>query len=68
MIIIYDNNIIEKLLHSFGKERIDELPKSLGGEFFNLSFNVLKKLYLVKTFAINNYNLTSDYIHLLEEE
>ena len=68
MKITYDNNIIEKPLHSFCKERICELPKSLGGGIYSLLFDLLKKWYLENTFAINSYKLTSDYIHLLEEE
>ena len=60
-----DKKLIEKTLHSFYKEGTVELPKSLWGRNYAKPFNVLKIWDLGRTFSINKYKLTSDYINLL---
>ena len=68
MLFKYNYKIIEKLLHSFYEEGTFELPKILTEKNYPIPFNLLKNWALVKTFAINRYKLTSNYIHLLEQE
>ena len=64
----YYKKIIEKPLHSFYEQKTFELPKRLGEKNYAKSFNVLKNWSLVRTFAVNRYKLTFNYIHLIEQE
>ena len=68
MQFIYDKKIIGEPLHYFYKEETFELPKRLEKKNYAIPFKVLINFNLIKTFAINRYKLTSDYIHLLEQE
>ena len=63
-----DNKIIEKPLHYFYEERTFEIPKRSREKNYFTPFNILKNWDLVMTFAIYNYKLTFDYIHLIEQE
>ena len=60
--------IIKKPLNIFFKEVTFELPKRLVEKNYAVSFYVLKNLDLVRNFAVNRYELTSDYIHFLKNE
>ena len=60
--------IIKKPLNIFFKEGTFELPKRLVEKNYAVSFYVLKNLDLVRNFAVNRYELTSDYIHFLKNE
>ena len=64
----YHNKIIGEHLHSFYEEETFELPKILEEKNYAVSFKVLKNYNFIRTFAINNYKLRSNYIHLLEQE
>ena len=64
----YHNKVIGEPLQYFYEEEAFELPKRLVEKNNALPFKVLINYYLVRTFAINSYKLTSDYIHLLEQE
>ena len=55
-------------LHSFYEEETFELSKRLGEKNYPIPFKVLVNYDLVRTFVINSYKLTFDYIHLLEQE
>ena len=68
MQFIYDKKIIGEPLHYFYKEETFELPKKLGEKNYAVPFKVLKNYNLIRTSAINKYKLTSNYIHLLEQE
>ena len=62
----YYKKIIEKPLQFFCEEGNVELTKRFGGEDYDTPFNVLKNWNLVRTSEINRYELTFNYIHLLE--
>ena len=68
MLFTYDKKISEKLLYSSYEEGNFELAKTSGKKNYVKSFNIFKNWNLVRTFATNRYKLTSDYIHLLEQE
>tara|TARA_S200000501_G_scaffold203096_1_gene191081 strand:- start:224 stop:445 length:222 start_codon:yes stop_codon:yes gene_type:complete len=68
MVFTYDNKIIGEPLHSFYEEKNFELTKKLREKNYVSPFNILKNFYLVRTFAINTYKLTSDYIQFIETE
>ena len=68
MLFTYNNKIFEKLLYSSDGEETFELAKTLGKKNYVKPFNVFKNWNFVGTFATNRYKLTSDYIHLLEQE
>ena len=68
MRITYDNKILKELLHSFYEEKKSELPTTFRNKNYATPLNVLKNWYLVRTFVINTYKLTSDYIpHIAKE-
>ena len=67
MQFISDNKIIGEPLYYFYKEENFELPKRLQKRNYAIPFKVLINFNLIKTFAINRYKLTSDYIHLLKQ-
>ena len=68
MLFTSDNKIFEKLLYSSYEEGTFELAKTLGEKNYVKPFNLFKNWNFVGTFATNRYKLTSDYIHLLEQE
>ena len=68
MLFTSDNKIFEKPLHTSYEEGTFEVAKNLGKKNFVTPFNLFKNWNLVRTFATNRYKLTSDYIHLLEQE
>ena len=68
MLFTSDNKIFKKPSYSSYEERNFKLAKNLAEKNYVKQFNVFKNWNLVKTFANNKYKLTSDYIHLLEQE
>ena len=68
MLLVYDNKIIEKPLYSFNEKGNLELTKNLREKNYATQDKVLKNWDLVRTFLINNYKLTSGYIHFIEQE
>ena len=68
MLFSYRNKIIKKPINSCNEERTFNPTKRLGGGNYPTSFNVLINCDLIKTFAVNRYKLTIDYIHLLKQE
>ena len=68
MLFTSNNKIFEKLLYSSYGEGTFELAKTLGEKNYVKPFNVFKNWNFVGTFATNRYKLTSDYIHLLEQD
>ena len=63
-----NNNIFEEPLNEFDEEKNFVLAKRLEDENYAKPSHELKNWYLVRTFEINRYKLTSNYIHLLEQE
>ena len=60
--------IFKKPLYSSYEEGTFELAKRFREKNYVKPFNVFKNWNLVRTFATNRYELTSDFIHLLEQE
>ena len=63
-----DNNISEELVNSFNEEKTLELAKRLEDDNYASPFDGLKDWHLLRALAINRPELTSDYIHLLDQE
>ena len=63
-----DNKISEELVNSFNEEMTYELAKRLEEENYDTPFDGLKDWHLLRALAINRPELTSDYIHLLDQE
>ena len=68
MEFISENKISEELVNSFDEEMTLELAKRLEEDNNTTPFDDLKDLHLLKSLAINRSTLTSDYIHLLDQE
>ena len=68
MLFTLDYKIFEKPLYLSYEEGTFELTKTLGEKNYLKPFNVFKNWNLVRTFVTNRYKLTSNYIHLLEQE
>ena len=62
------NKISEELINSFNEEMTFELAKRLEDENYPSPFDGLKDWHLLRALAINRPELTSDYIHLLDQE
>ncbi len=62
------NKISEELVNSFNEEMTFELAKRLEDENYTSPFEGLKDWHLLRALAINRPELTSDYIHLLDQE
>ena len=63
-----DNKISADLVNSFNEEMTYELAKRLEEENYETPFDGLKDWHLLRALAINRPELTSDYIHLLDQE
>ena len=63
-----DNKISEELVNSFNEEMTFELAKRLEEENYATPFDGLRDWHLLRALAINRPELTSDYIHLLDQE
>ena len=63
-----DNKISEELVNSFNEEMTFELAKRLEDDNYSRPFEGLKDWHLLRASAINRPELTSNYIHLLDQE
>ena len=68
MLFTSDNKIFKKPLNLSYEEGNFELAKTLGEKNYIKTFNLFKNWNFLGTFATNRYKLTSDYIHLLEQD
>ena len=65
---ISENMISEELVNSFDEKMTLELAKRLEEDEYTTPFDGLKDWHLLRALAINRPELTSDYIHLLDQE
>ena len=63
-----DNKISAELVNSFNEEMTYELAKRLEEENYDTPFDGLKDWHLLRALAINRPELTSEYVHLLDQE
>jgi len=68
MEFISENKISEDLVNSFDEEMTLELANRLEEDEYPTPFDGLKDWHLLRALAINRPELTSDYIHLLDQE
>ena len=68
MKFIDENKISEELVNSFNEEMTLELANRLEDDNYSTPFDGLKDWHLLRSLAINRPELTSDYIHLLDQE
>ena len=68
MEFIANNSITEELVKSFNEEMTNELAKRLEDDNYPTPFEGLKDWHLLRALAINRPELTTDYIHLLDQE
>jgi len=68
MEFISENKISEELVNSFDAEKTLEFAKRLEEDDYKTPFDGLKDWHFLRAFAINRPELTSDYIHLLDQE
>ena len=68
MEFISENKISEELVNSFNEEMTLALAKRLEEDDYMTPFEGLKDWHLLRALAINRPELTSDYIHLLDQE
>ena len=63
-----ENKISEELVNSFDEKMTLELATRLEEDNYSTPFDGLKDWHLLRALAINRPELTSDYIHLLDQE
>ena len=63
-----ENKISEELVNSFDEKMTLELATRLEEDDYKTPFDGLKDWHLLRALAINRPDLTSDYIHLLDQE
>ena len=68
MEFISNNKISKELVNSFYEETTFELVKRIEEDNYKSTFDDLKDWHLLRALTINRTELTSDYIHLLEQE
>ena len=68
MEFISENTISEALVNSFDEKMTLELATRLEDDNYMTPFDGLKDWHLLRALAINRPELTSDYIHLLDQE
>ena len=68
MKFISENIISEELVNSSGEEMSLELAKRLEEENYNTPFDDLKDWDSLRTLAINRPEITTNYIHFLDQE
>ena len=62
------NRISEELVNSFNAEMTFQLAKRLEDDNYASPFDGLKDWHLLRALAINKPELTSNYIHPLDQE
>ena len=65
---ISENKIREGLVNSFHEEMTIELAKRLGEDEYLTPFDGLTDRHLLRALVINRPELTTDYIHFLDQE
>ena len=68
MAFFSDNKISEELVNSFDEKMTLELAKRLEEDEYITPFDGLKDWHLLRALAINRPELTTEYIHLLDQE
>ena len=68
MKITTENKISKELVNSFDEKMTLELATRLEEDNYTTPFDGLKDWHLLRALAINRPELTSDYIHLLDQE
>ena len=68
MEFLSENKISEELVNSFDEKMTHELAKRLEEDNYKTPFDGLKDWHLLRALAINRPELTSDYVHLLDQE
>jgi len=68
MEFISENKISEELVNSFDEKMTLELATRLEEDNYKTPFDGLNDWHLLRSLAINRVELTSDYIHLLDQE
>ena len=63
-----NNKIREELIYFFNEEMTFEEAKRLEDKNYAPPFDGLKDWHLLRALAINRPELTSDFIHLLDQE
>ena len=63
-----ENKISAELVNSFNEEMTLELAQRLEEDNYTTPFEGLKDWHLLRALAINRPELTSEYIHLLDQE
>ena len=63
-----NNKISEELVESFNEEMAYELAKRLEEDNYRTPFDGLQDWHLLRALAINRPEITTDYIHLLDQE
>ena len=68
MEFISEKKISQELVNSFDEEMTLELAKRLEDDNYKTPFDGLNDWHLLRALAINRPELTSNYIHLLDQE
>ena len=68
MKFISENKISEELVNSSNEEMTFELAKRLEEGNYNTPFKDLKDWHLLRVLTINRPELTTNYVHLLDQE
>jgi hypothetical protein len=68
MEFISDTKISKELIYSFDEKMTLELATRLEEDNYATPFDGLKDWHLLRALAINRPELTSNYIHLLDQE
>ena len=68
MAFISENKISEELVNSFNEKMTLELATRLEEDDYETPFDGLRDWHLLRALAINRPELTSNYIHLLDQE
>ena len=68
MELFSENEISEDLVNSFDEEMTLELVKRLEEDEYSTPFDSLKNWHLLRALPINRPELTTNYVHLLDQE
>ena len=68
MEFISEDKISEELVNSFDEKMTLELATRLEEDNYTTPFDGLQDWHLLRALAINRPELTTDYIHLLDQE
>ena len=63
-----ENKISEELINSYDETMTFKLATRLEEDNYRTPFDGLKDWHLLRALAINRPELTTDYIHLLDQE